>query len=376
MHIVVEQNRFQEAVNQVAKAVSSRTTIPVLTGIKLEVNHEGCILTGSDSDMTIQVTIPTHENDKELIKVDKLGSIILPAKYFTEIVKKAPGQQLELELTAHNVVKIGSGSAVFQLNGIDAEEYPQLPSIDENQTFRLSAQLFKTMIRQTAFAAATSEARPQLTGVLMKLENKSLTMVATDSHRLSRRTAQTEADESVRFDQVIVPSRSLSELQRLLDGEETTIEVLISSHQLLVKTDHLLFFSRLLDGTYPDTERIIPDSFKGTLTVETQAMINALERASLLARDGKHVVKLNCQPDRLAINSTAPEVGQVVEQIDLVRYEGEEIQIAFNAKYMLEALRALESDQAEIGFTGALSPFMLKPAEQDDLLQLIVPVRT
>jgi DNA polymerase-3 subunit beta len=376
MHIVVEQNSFREAVTQVSKAVSTRTTIPVLTGIKIEVNQEGCILTGSDSDMTIQVTIPACENDKELIKVVKMGSIVLPAKYFTEMIRKAPAESIELELATNNVMKIEADSATFQLNGIDAEEYPQLPQLNENQMFRIPPQLFKAMIRQTAFAAATSESRPQLTGVLFKLDNGQLTMVATDSHRLSRRMAKVEAEQDVQFDQVIVPSRSLSELQRLLEDEETTIEVFISSHQLLVKAGHLLFFSRLLDGTYPDIERIIPTQFKATLTTQTQTLIDALERASLLARDGKHVVKLSYQADCLEIKSTAPEVGQVVEQLHPVHYEGDEIHIAFNAKYMLDALKTIESDQVEIRFTGTLSPFMIKPADMDHLMHLIVPVRT
>lgn len=376
MHIVVEQNAFKEAIGQVAKAVSSHTTIPILSGIKMEVNERSCILTGSDADMTIQVTIPHREEDKELVKVVKLGSIVIPAKYFTEVIRRAPSSTVELELLDNQVLKIAAGPALFHLNGLPAEEYPPLPELDEQQSFRIPSQLFKNMIRQTAFAAATSESRPQLTGVLFKLENRQLTMVATDSHRLARRTAQVEADETARFDQVIVPSRSLHELQRLLSDKEDLVSVVISSHQLVVKSGQILFFSRLLDGSYPDVDRILPTSFKSTFTIETQALVDTLERASLLARDSKHVVKLTVQNGQVEIRSTAPEIGQVVEEIIPRHQEGEEMSIAFNARYMTEALKAIEEEETEIHFTGALSPFMLKPVQGEHTIHLIVPVRT
>ncbi|MDQ0339274.1 DNA polymerase-3 subunit beta [Caldalkalibacillus uzonensis] len=376
MHIVVDRDALREAVNQVAKAVSSRTTIPILTGIKLTATHEECILTGSDSDISIQVSIPQQVDDKELIKVVKLGSIVLPAKYFTEIVKKLPAEQIEIEVLDNEVTNIRSGSAEFNLNGLNAEEYPRLPQLEEDQVFSISAQLLKGLIRQTSFAVSTQESRPILTGVLIKLEDGQLTLVATDSHRLARRSAQVEANQDTRFDNIVVPGRSLNELQRILEDQEEPVQIVMTNNQMLVKAGRLLFLSRLLEGTYPDTDRIIPTSSKTTLQIGTKALLSAIERASLLARDGKHVVKLSTQEDRIQITSNTPEVGQVFEHVQVHHITGEEVQIAFNAKFMLDALRVIDSGEVTIQFTGALSPFVIKPTDHEHLLHLILPVRT
>lgn len=376
MHIVVNRDFLKEAVNQVAKAVSSRTTIPILTGIKLQVTDEAVILTGSDSDLSIQSTIPLTENDKEIVKVVKLGSIVLPSKYFTEIVKKLPNELVEIEVGDQYVTNIQSGNAQFNLNGLDAEEYPRLPEIEEDNVLSISSDLFKSMIRQTAFAVSTQESRPILTGILWKLNDGQLTFVSTDSHRLAQRHAVVEAGDSVSFEHVVIPGRSLNELQRLLEDKQELIDIVVTSNQILIKAGHLLFFSRLLDGTYPDTSRIIPQSSKTTINVETKALLQAIERASLLARDGKHVVKLNTDGQSIQLTSNTPEVGRVMEQVQTSSIEGEELNIAFNAKYVMEALRVIDSQEIKIEFTGTMSPFVIKPVDNDNMLHLILPVRT
>lgn len=375
MQIVVERDALRDAVNQAAKAVSVRTTIPILTGIKLEALEDELILTGSDSDISIQVSIPNRTDDKELVKVGRLGSIVLPAKYFTEIVKKAPAEQIEINVVENLVTQIRSGTAQFNLNGLDAGEYPLLPQLTEEQVFRLPARQLKNLIRQTAFAVSTLESRPILTGVLFKLSQNQLTLVATDSHRLARRQTQVEADPDIQFDNVVVPGRSLIELQRIMEDDEM-IEIVITQNQMLAKADRLLFYSRLLEGTYPDTDRIIPTSGKTALLLETKGIQAAIERASLLARDSKHVVKLTTQEGRVEITSNTPEVGQVKEEVQVEQLEGEEVQIAFNAKFMLDALRSTDSEKISIQFTGALSPFIIQPSDDHQLLHLILPVRT
>ncbi|EGL83541.1 DNA polymerase III, beta subunit [Caldalkalibacillus thermarum TA2.A1] len=376
MHIVVDREALKEAVNQVSKAVSSRTTIPILTGIKLTATHEECILTGSDSDISIQVSIPAQRDDIELIKVVKIGSIVLPAKYFAEIVKKLPAEHIEIEVLENEVTHIRSGSTEFNLNGLNAEEYPRLPQLEEDQVFSIPAQLLKSLIRQTSFAVSTLESRPILTGVLLKLEEGLLTLVATDSHRLARRSAQVEVNHNLYLENVVIPGRSMNELQRILEDESDPVDIVITNNQMLVKAGRLLFYSRLLDGTYPDTERIIPSTSKTTLEVETKALLAAIERASLLAKDSKHVVKLSIQEERIHISSNTPEIGQVFEQVNAHHIEGEEIQIAFNARFMLDALRVIDSPQVSIQFTGALSPFVIKPTDHEHMLHLILPVRT
>jgi DNA polymerase-3 subunit beta len=377
MHIVINREFLAQAVSQVAKAVSSRTTIPILTGIKISVTPTECILTGSDSDISIQVSIPLEIDGKEIIKVVKLGSIVLPSKYLTEIVKKLPDALIEIEVTENFVTMIRSGNTEFNLNGLDAEEYPRLPQIEEEKIVSISSDLFKSTIRQTSFAVSTSESRPILTGVLWQLVDGELTFVATDSHRLAQRQITVETNEGLQFNNIVIPGKSLNELNKILDDENQIIDIVVTNNQILVKANHILFFSRILDGTYPDTSRIIPQSSKTTITLETKQLLQAIERASLLAKDGKHVVNLSTtERGNIQVYSNTPEVGKVVEQVNIKEVTGEELKISFNAKYVLDALRAIDSSEITIGFTGAMSPFVIKPADHERTLHLVLPVRT
>lgn len=311
MHIVINREHLAQAVGQVSKAVSSRTTIPILTGIKLTVTHTECILTGSDSDISIQASIPIEKDGKEIVKVVKLGSIVLPSKYLTEIVKKLPDSLIEIEVTDQFVTNIRSGQSEFNLKGLDPEEYPRLPQIDEDKVLSISSDLFKSTIRQTSFAVSSQESRPILTGVLWQLEDGQLTFVATDSHRLAQRQITVEAGENLQFKNIVIPGKSLNELSRILDDQDEMIDIVVTNNQILVKANHILFFSRLLDGTYPDTSRIIPQQSKTSMTLETKQLLQAIERASLLAKDGKHVVSLfTTEKGQIQIYSNSPEVGK------------------------------------------------------------------
>ncbi|KXG45098.1 DNA polymerase III subunit beta [Tepidibacillus decaturensis] len=376
----VHKNQLVNALQHVQKAVSSKTTIPILTGIKFDIGTKGLIITGSDSDISIQVLIPLVENGEEWVQLIIPGKIVVPAKYILEIVKKLPGEMIEFEVIDHFTIIIKSGSSEFRLNGFDADEYPNLPQIidEEEHVFTIPSDLLKMMIRQTQFAVSTIESRPILTGVLWNLENQVLKFTATDSHRLAVREATVESLTNLSFQNVVIPGRSLSELSKILDDTQTPVEIIVNENQILIKMNHVLFLSRLLDGTYPDTSRIIPDKYKTKIIIQTKKLLESIERASLLARDGKNnIVKFtNIENLLIEVSSNSPEVGNVTDQLQIKNIEGEPVKISFNAKYMLDALRAIDSEEVQIEFTGALSPFVIKPIEHHRILQLILPVRT
>lgn len=375
MQLVIDREYLREAVAQADKAVSSRTTIPILSGILCTLTENEFILTGSDSDLSIRVTIPREIDDNKVFKVGKLGSIVLPAKYFTEIVKKLPEGQVEIEVKDQSIVHIRSSHSEFQLNGLDAQEYPRLPYIEENKVLTLPSHLFKNLIRQTSFAVSTQESKPILTGVHCALKHGELKLVATDSHRLSQRIVKVETDESLSFENVVIPGKSLAELQRILIDDDKPIEVVITNNQILVKTERILFFSRLLDGTYPDTERIIPQKSQAEITLNTKSLLQAIERASVLAKDGKHNVQLTSAEQTIHISSNSPEVGRVAEEVHVNNMVGDGFKIAFNAKYALDALRVIDSEEVKIEFTGSMSPLVLRSLDDQQLLQLILPIR-
>ncbi|AKM17385.1 DNA polymerase III subunit beta [Geobacillus stearothermophilus] len=377
MNISIDREALARSVQDVMKAVSTRTTIPILTGIKLTATALGVTLTGSDSDISIESFIPLEKEGRLLVDVKRPGSIVLQARFFAEIVKKLPQQTVEIETEDNFLTVIRSGHSEFRLNGLNADEYPRLPQIEEENVFQIPADLLKTIIRQTVFAVSTSETRPILTGVNWKVENNELVCTATDSHRLAMRKVKIEAGHAVSYN-VVIPGKSLNELSKILDDGSAPVDIVITANQVLFKAEHLLFFSRLLDGNYPETARLIPTESKTTMTVNAKEFLQAIDRASLLAREGRNnVVKLTTLPGGLLeISSVSPEIGKVTEQLQAESLEGEELNISFSAKYMMDALRTLDGTDIQISFTGAMRPFVLRPLYTDSMLQLILPVRT
>lgn len=378
MNITVQREKLSNAVSHVSKAVSNRTTIPILTGIKIKADDEGLTLTASDSDVSIEVQIPLEEADEWGVTVHRPGSIVLTARIFSEIVRKLPSNEIQIEVDDRLVTTIRSGKAEFTINGMDANEFSQLPQLEEDKVFSVPGDLLKSMIRQTVFGVSISEMRPILTGLMWSLERGQLRFVATDSHRLASRTAMVECPEELSFHNVVVPGKSCNELTKILDDDQNPADIVVAENQILVKSKHILFYSRLLEGTYPDTTRIIPQGSKTEITVSTKEFLQSIERASLLSREGKsNVVKLVTLPDgNVEITSNAPEIGKVTDILQPKAMDGEELKISFNAKYMIDALRAIDSSEIKASFTGPMSPFVIRPTDHDWMLHLILPVRT
>ncbi|ESU34549.1 DNA polymerase III subunit beta [Bacillus sp. 17376] len=377
MRFIIQRDSLLQSVQDVMKAVTSRTTIPILTGIKIGANEEGVTLTGSDSDISIESFIPREEDGDEIVEIKQPGSIVLQARFFSEIVKKLPTDTVEIEVHHNLQTVIRSGKSEFNLNGLDAEEYPHLPQISEEHVFKIPTDLLKGLIRQTVFSVSTSETRPILTGVNWKVENNELICIATDSHRLALRKAKLEAENTGSYN-VVIPGKSLTELSKILDDSSESVDIVITENQVLFKAKHLLFFSRLLEGNYPDTGRLIPTESKTDVVVNTKEFLQAIDRASLLAREGRNnVVKFSTiEGGAIEVSSNTPEIGTVVEEIQSQSIDGEDLKISFSAKYMMDALKALEGTEIQISFTGAMRPFVIRPLHDDSILQLILPVRT
>ena len=379
MKVIVSREKLVESSNHVMKAVSSRTTIPILTGIKIVATSEGLSLTGSDSDITIQTHIPAEENGIENVQVLKPGSIVLQARYFADIVKKLPDDVVTIEVDSRLITKIVAGHSEFNLNGLDADEYPRLPVLRTENSIPIRKHILKHIIRQTVYAVSTSETRPVLTGANWMIKNSKLTCVATDSHRLARRSIALEIDENIEFNNIVIPGKSLNELGKILDDNNNDlVEIIVTDNQILFKTDYIQFYSRLLEGNYPETDFLIPTDVKTEVILKTKDLLQAIDRASLLAREERNnLVKLKTIEDNhLEILSQSPEVGRVYENVQANNISGEELRISFSAKYMMDALSRIDADEISIKFTGAMKPFILQPIEDQDLLMLILPVRT
>lgn len=380
MKFIIKRDRLVQAVNEVSRAISSRTTIPILTGIKITVNDEGVTLTGSDSDISIEAFIPLIDNDEVIVEVESFGGIVLQARYFGDIVRRLPDENVELEVVSSYQTNIRSGQASFTLNGLDPLEYPKLPEVTDGKKIVLPINVLKNIIRQTVFAVSAIEVRPVLTGVNWLIKENLLTAVATDSHRLALREIPLETSLEEEYN-VVIPGKSLSELNKILDDASESIEMVIANNQILFKLKDLLFYSRLLEGSYPDTSRLIPTDIKSELVINSKSFLQAIDRASLLARENRNnVIKLSTlESGQVEVSSNSPEIGNVSERVFSQQFSGEELKISFNGKYMMDALRAFEGDDIVISFAGTMRPFVIRPKDAtnpNEILQLITPVRT
>lgn len=377
MHFIINKNSLINALSHVSKAVSSKNTIPILTGIKFDLEQEGLKLTGTDSDITIQLFIPKMIKNDEIVQVITTGKIVLP-KYIVDIVKKLPNDEIEFKLNERLAVTIKSGLSEFIINGYDVEDYPELLITDEKRSFNIESKLFKTMIKQTILAISYNESRPILNGVLWNLENELFKFVATDSHRLATREGVVDNNSNISLSNVVVPGKSLNELYKILDDYEAIVNVVVTNNQVFIKINNLIFISRLLDGTYPDISRIIPKEGNTTIVLNNMELLASIERASLIAKESKNnIVKLiSLENNMIEISSNLHEIGQVTELLNLKEIKGEPIKISFNSKYVLDALKVIDSKEILIEFNGELSPFVIKPVDHNKMLHLILPIRT
>lgn len=376
MKFEIIRDELLNGLNDVMKAISSKVAIPILTGIKIEIDEKGMTMTGSDSDITICTFIPTEKDGKELIKVETKGSIVLQARVFSEIVRKLPTNEVKISVSEGQQTVIQSGKSEFKLIGSNSDEYPVLPDVKDEHSFTLQADLMKSIIRETVFAVSQVETRPVLTGVHWTIEDGKLSCVATDSHRLARRIATIENAPSVDFD-FVIPGKSLQELNKILPDTNESVEIIIAEQQVLFKLNDVLFYSRLLEGNYPDTSRLIPTDSKTSVVVNGKSLLQSIDRASLLAKEERNnIVRFSAENKMIEVSSNSPEIGKVEELVEAIKIDGEELKISFSAKYMMDALRAIDGQDIEIQFTGAMRPFILKSVDDESILQLILPVRT
>ncbi len=375
MKLTLNRTELMQELQTVQRAISTKTTIPILTGVKLSLSEKGLTMTGSNADISIE-TFLSVENEKAQMQIEKTGAIVLQARFFSEIVRRLPESTLTLEVLDNNQVAITSGKANFTVNGLDADSYPHLPVVESQDSIEIPAHVLNKVVSETVFAVSQHESRPILTGVHFVLENQKLLAVATDSHRLSQRVIPLESGETA-FN-IVIPGKSLTELSRSLTDEEEAIQISIMDNQVLFQTKTMKFYSRLLEGTYPDTNRLIPSSFNTEIEFSVPELLQAIERASLLSHEGRNnIVRLAISEEAVVLYGNSPEIGKVEEDLSFEKVTGDPLEISFNPDYMKAALRAFGDTSIVIRFISAIRPFTLEPTEsKGSFIQLITPVRT
>lgn len=372
MRFTVSKSALVQLVQTVSKAVAVRTTKQVLSGILLEANDDKLIATAYDLELGIQNTVFSDENSK--LSIADAGSIVLPARYFSDVIKKLPADTVSIHVDSHYMTEIKSGSAEFHLHGIDAAEFPKLPTFIGTVPITISSDVLKELIRTTAFATSSSEVRPILTGIFLQYQGSKLTFTATDGLRLATQSIVLQ-NTTDRNWSAVIPGKSLLELAKILPEADASVTVQFTGSHSLFALDNTYFYTRLIDGSYPDTSRIIPTQYKTEVLLPTDDILGAIDRAALIAPSREnHMVRLEIRDAEIIVSSSSPEIGNVTESVLCTSKEGPDIQIAFNAKYVIDALKALNSGDISIQFNSSNQPFILRKHQNEFGLQLISPV--
>lgn len=373
MKIKIKKDLLLENLNKVAKALSTKNLVPALAGIKFDLTNEGLTLTASDNDITIRAFIPNNKDDMEGIEE---GSIIIQGRYILDIVRKLPDKMINLEVFDELKVIISTENSEYNLNGINKKEYPNI-TLETNKTpILINSKVFKDLVNQTAFAASTDESRPPLTGLNLKIVGDLLECNCTDSYRLARKVVNVVSNDANEYN-IVIPSKNIIEVSKLLTDDDKDVELHIFNNKILFKYDNVLFQSRLINGTFPNTSNLLPKESILKLTVNVSDLYDVIDRVSILTSDKeKNVVTLETNGNILTMKSSSAEIGRVEEKMPIKKDKEEDITISFSARYVMEALRVFNSPECEISFVGEVNPIIFKASDADDLIQLVLPIRT
>lgn len=368
-----EKSLLEATLAPLSRVVSGKATLPILENILVEASTDGVRLAATDLEIGMKGKIPA--------KVDDPGTVTVPARVFFEVVSRLGEGTVEVTLNGeNNMVELRGEGFQYKFNALPSDDYPALPEVPSEGKLSVSQGAFKQVLKDTLFAASPlREDNPVLTGVLFKLEEDLLTLVALDGYRLAKRSLKTPKNALNRT--IIVPSRALGELAKILKDDEETLDIYFGEHQIVFKMGDTIFFCRLLEGQFPQFERVIPEKSDVTVKVEKESFLQALRRASILAldRESPRLVKISLNGNKIVITANTQDIGQAYEELKVEgakKGDKTDVAVSFNAKYLIDALNVLDQDKIRLELGQATSPGVLKPENGEDFLYVVMPVRT
>lgn len=369
MNFFCSKIMLQHAVQAVQKAIATKTPLPILTGIYLSAANNRLELQATDYEMAISCSIEAN--------VEEAGTAVVSGRYFQELVRRLPGETVQIASSQEDsTLRITCDSANFNLLCFPYEEFPVIEKIQTpTNTLTIKDNILRDLIKKTTFACATDESRPIFTGGLFEAENDVVRMVGTNTHRLAlKKETITPVEQPVKM---IIPAKLLNELARSLASDvPVDVKLYWEKGHVAFAFDDIYLKSRLIEGTFPDYNRVIPEKFETVVSFDTHLFLDAAERVSLMAKDGDYnIIKFRFDQDSITMNSNNPDVGKACETIDATM-AGAGLEIAFNAKYITDILKNLGSDQATLSLNTPLSPACVRPADSQTYTYVITPVRT
>lgn len=366
MKLTCNKDILLQYINIVNKAVSNRTTLPILECILLSADNRGFILTAND----LEIGIRTAPIDAE---ISENGEVAIEARIFNDIVRRLNGETVTIETDEKNAVKIVSGTSKFQIMGQNGDDFPELPEVEQENVYSMRQLILRDMIRQTIFSIAQNDSKPVLTGELLELCQGEVHMVSVDGYRISFR--KNPLLQSSGETEVVVPGKTLGELNKILSQEEEDdVSIFLTERHILFDLGTAVMVSRLIEGDFIRYGQSFSEDYKTKILIDKAELIQALERASLVSRDNRKTpVRIMIGGKGLEITAQS-DMGTAHEEID-AEVEGEGLSIAFNPRYLIEALRSIEDEKVMITFMASLSPCTILPVEGDSFKYLILPLR-
>ena len=364
MKIRINQNELNKSINIVQKAVSSRTPLPILSGILIEAKNNTLILTATDLDLGIKTFSPCE--------IEEEGSVVVQSKLIGDFVRKLPSNSyVHIETMENNNMEIKCLNSEINILGNSAAEYPDNTFDNEGNSFTIKTESLKNLIKYTYFAAAQENIKPIFTGCLIEIKNNICTFVALDGYRMAVKKETIEYSGEV---SAVVPSKTLLEILRIIEENKENTEITVSESHISFKHENTIIISNLLDGKFIDYEGIIKDNYVSTVKASTQDIRDSVERASLLAKDDKNnLIILDIKENNMQINS-ASEYGNVEENIH-VEKSGEDLRIGFNSKYLLDFLKVIENEKIILNLIGKNNPCFISEEGKQDYIYMVLPVR-
>ena len=372
MRFTIDKEQFLKGLLIASHGIGAKSVLPELLCFKLELTDAGLDIEASGSDLTIWTLVPSKINGTEIIRNAQPGATLISAHVLTEVIRKMDGKEISLEVIDDRIAKIEDGTASFKLNCISAGEYPDISNDKNGVALVMPCAELAKLCEQTAFAAFEKDTRPILTAINLSAQGGTLTAIATNSARLSRK--EVSIDPSVRF-VANVPAKSLVEVTRLFEGAEE-VEIVVAPKKILFSFGTTLVSSRVFEDDYPVNGSIVPQNFNYFLSVNAAQFLNAIDRVSILSRDHGTVVKLSMDEDRVEVSSSGDQTGSGVERLAAVQYTGSRLDIAFNALFVTQAVKAVGSEDVTLCFTAEMKPFVVKNPNDESIVELITPMRT
>lgn len=374
MNFKISKKNFYDALQTAARAISPNSPVPALSGLLIQAEEGKLVITGSDADISIRLVL-SNEDDKDLgLSIMEEGAVVIDSRYLLEIVRKIESAEINVEIIDGTLTRISAGKVEFKINGYRPEDYPGIDFNEPQNQFQIKTSEFTEMIDETSFAANTKDTRLILTGVNLKSDGEHLICTATDSYRLARKTL----DMNLTQFNVTIPAKSINSVRSVFTNPEANLKVCLDDKKVMFTNGKIIMNSKILDGSFPDTDRLIPTEFSYSLLINRRALIAAVDISSFIRNDNMMIVRmqLNSAED-ITISNKSQEIGEYHQELIAEKYEGEPLDISFSGTYVIEAARTMTEDNVLIKFTGDMKPFIITSENGDDsLLQLVLPVRT